>query len=190
MADLIRRPVRPTVRRARQLDRGPRVEYLAFSLAGEAYAAPVSLIREILKPPALTPVPRAPRTILGIISVRGQLITVIDLRRRLQLAENPQTHRSRILLAATSDGPGSEILGLFVDDVIQVCRLAEAEIESAVPALGGEVAGYITGIARPVVSRAEIPGQVADRGERRVWSDNVIILIDLRAVLGRDRPAV
>jgi purine-binding chemotaxis protein CheW len=163
------------------------VEYLAFSLAGEAYAAPVSFIKEILKPPALTPVPRAPRTILGIISVRGQLITVIDLRRRLQLAETPQTHRSRILLA---DGAGGEMLGLFVDDVIQVYRLAEAEIESAVPALGGEVAGYITGIARPAINRAESPGKTADRDERRVWSDDVIILIDLRAVLGRDRPAV
>jgi purine-binding chemotaxis protein CheW len=187
MADLVRRPARPTVRRARQLDRGPRVEYLAFSLAGEAYAAPVSLIREILKPPALTPVPRAPRAILGIISVRGQLITVIDLRRRLQLADNPATPRSRILLA---DGADGEILGLFVDDVIQVCRLAESEIESAVPALGGEVAGYITGIARPVLSRVETPGKGDHLTTIRVGSDDVIILIDLRAVLGRDRPAI
>ena len=187
MADLVRRPVRHTVRRARQLDRGPRVEYLAFSLAGEAYAAPVALIREILKPPALTPVPRAPRPILGIISVRGQLVTVIDLRRRLQLPETSPTGRSRILLA---DGADAELLGLFVDDVIQVCRLAEAEIEAAVPALGGEVAGYITGIARPTATTGEAQGKGAERAERRVRSDNVIILLDLRAVLGRERPAV
>src|SRR5262245_47223278 len=95
MADLARRPAQRT-RLARQHDRGPRVEYLAFELADEPYAAPVALIREILKPPPLTPVPRAPQGVLGIISVRGQLVTVLDLRRRLRLRENPYSRRARI----------------------------------------------------------------------------------------------
>ncbi len=72
MADLARRPKTPTaLKRGRQLDRGPRTEYLAFTLGGDVYAAPVAVIREILKPPPLTPVPRAPHHILGIVSVRG-----------------------------------------------------------------------------------------------------------------------
>ena len=71
MANLVRagRAQKPT-KRSRQQDRGPRTEYLAFCLAGDVYAAPVSLVREILKPPPLTPVPRAPHAILGIVSVR------------------------------------------------------------------------------------------------------------------------
>ena len=58
MANLMRR-ARTTgqIRRSRQLDRGPRTEFLAFVLAGDIYAAPVALVREILKPPPLTPVP-------------------------------------------------------------------------------------------------------------------------------------
>jgi purine-binding chemotaxis protein CheW len=182
VADLVRRPAagRPS-RRQRQHDRGPRVEYLAFLLAGEPYAAPVSLIREILKPPPLTPVPRAPHSVLGIISVRGQLVTVIDLRRRLRLAETPMGSRTRILLA---EGPGNETLGLFVDEVLQVHRLSEAEIELAAPALGGEVADYITGIARPVRVGAAEEQRAASISAPSAEAAEVVILLDLRAVMG------
>lgn len=181
MADLARRPANKPARRQRQHDRGPRVEYLAFLLAGEPYAAPVALIREILKPPPLTPVPRAPASVLGIISVRGQLVTVIDLRRRLRLPETASGARTRILLAETSDG---ETLGLFVDEVLQVHRLAETEIELAAPALGGEVADYITGIARPArVAVAEEP-RAASMSSPSAEGAEVIILLDLRAVMG------
>ncbi len=183
MADLVRRaaPGKPA-RRQRQHDRGPRVEYLAFLLAGEPYAAPVSFVREILKPPPLTPVPRAPDAVLGIISVRGQLVTVIDLRRRLRLEEAPATSRTRILLA---DGAGGETLGLYVDEVLQVYRLADSEIELAAPALGGEVADYITGIARPSRGAAG-EEQAAARVSLAAGSDDVdvVILLDLRAIVG------
>jgi purine-binding chemotaxis protein CheW len=180
MADLTRRAKQAgPLKRSRQLDRGPRTEYLAFILAGDVYAAPVALVREILKPPPLTPVPRAPHAILGIVSVRGQLVTVLDLRRRLRLSEPAITRKARILLV---DATGGEVLGVFVDEVLQVYRLAESEIEPAASALGGEVAGYIAGIARP---------QAAPRGVTRMQDGltttgpdaSVVILLDLRAVL-------
>ena len=79
MADLVaKRTSAGAAKRNRQHDRVPRTEYLAFFLAGEPYAAPVALIREILKPPPMTPVPRAPHSLMGIISVRGQIVTVMD----------------------------------------------------------------------------------------------------------------
>ncbi len=147
MADLIRHAKGPgPLKRSRQQDRGPRTEYLAFMLGSDIYAAPVTLIREILKPPPLTPVPRAPHQFLGIVSVRGQLVTVVDLRRRLRLTEGPLTRKTRILLV---DATGGEVMGVLVDEVLQVYRLADAEIEPAAVALGGEVAGYLAGIARP-----------------------------------------
>src|SRR5262245_28015633 len=133
MADLVRRRTAGiALKRTRQHDRGPLTEYLAFQLTGEPYAAPVAFVREILKPPPLTPVPRAPRAVIGIISVRGQLVTVIDLRRRLQLAESAPTRRSRILLV---EATGGETLGLLVDEVLQVYRLSDGEIEPAIVAL-------------------------------------------------------
>lgn len=176
MADLARLGrSRGPIKRSRQQDRGPRTEYLAFVLAGDVYAAPVALVREILKPPPLTPVPRAPHAILGIVSVRGQLVTVFDLRRRMRLSESPLSRKSRVLLV---DGEQGETLGLYVDEVLQVYRLSEAEIEAAQSALGGESAGYITGIARPAQAR-ESQGKKGGAEP----DASVVILLDLRAVL-------
>ncbi|APR80977.1 Positive regulator of CheA protein activity [Minicystis rosea] len=177
MADLVRRVKAPTsMKRSRQQDRGPRTEYLGFVLAGDVYAAPVGLVREILKPPPLTPVPRAPHATLGIVSVRGQLVTVIDLRRRLRVAEAPLSRKARILLV---DGADNELMGVYVDEVLQVYRLSDGEIEPAATALGGEVAGYIAGIARP--DGAFAPTRAPDGSH---FPDaSVVILLDLRAVL-------
>ncbi len=58
-------------------------EYIGFRAAAEMFALPLTLVREILKPPPITEVPRARPDILGIVSVRGQITTVVDLRRRL-----------------------------------------------------------------------------------------------------------
>jgi purine-binding chemotaxis protein CheW len=154
-------------RRALATDRGPHTKYLSFVLANDVYAAPVALIREILPPwrLTLTPVPRAPPTVLGIVSVRGELVTVIDLRRRLRLHEAPFSRRARILL---SDARFGERLGLYVDEVLQVYRLADQEIEPAATALGGEIAPYIAGIARLAGKRREAR-RMPRGGRTRRW---------------------
>jgi purine-binding chemotaxis protein CheW len=131
------------VRRAGEA--GRRVEYLAFVLAGETYAVQIAHVAEILRPPPITEVPRAPATMLGVISVRGKLVTVIDLRRRFRLPEAPIDRKSRILLGDLGKG---EQLGLLVDEVQQVWRLAAEEIEPA-NVLGGEQPAHIAGIGRP-----------------------------------------
>ncbi len=144
MSALARRrvPERSAMRRAGEL--GKRTEYLAFTLAGELYGVPIGLITEIIKPPPVTEVPRAPWQILGVVSVRGRLVTVTDLRRRFSLAESPFDGRTRILLV---DNEG-ETVGLLVDEVHQVYRLADSEIEPA-HVLGGDQPTHIAGIGRP-----------------------------------------
>ena len=137
-------------------------EFLAFLLAGDAYGVGLTRIREILSPPPLTPVPRAPREVLGVCSVRGLLVTVIDLRRRLGLEETDRNRRARILLAATDSG---EVVGLLVDEVKQVVRLPASAIEVASTVLGGDVSEHVMGIARP--------------------GGELIILLDLTSIVGR-----
>jgi len=142
---------------------GRRTEYLAFTLAGETYAVQIAFVAEILRPPPITCVPRAPKTVIGVVSVRGKLVTVIDLRRRFRLPESPMDRKSRILLA---DVGGDEQVGLLVDEVLQVYRLAESEIEPA-NVLGGDQPAHIAGIGRPVAERAGA----------------LLILLDLRPIL-------
>jgi len=123
-------------------------EYLAFEVATAHYALPLSCVREIVRVPAVTEVPRAPRHVLGVISVRGAVTTVFDLRVRLRLPEAPLSGKSRILLIDA----GREVVGLLVDAVLQVHRLQDTEIELAA-VLGSDAPAYLFGIGRP---RAEV----------------------------------
>ena len=78
--------------------------------------------------------------------MRGLLVTVIDLRRRLRLLEAVPSRQSRILLANMDSG---EVVGLFVDEVRQVVRLGAQEIEVTANVLGGELSDHVLGVGRP-----------------------------------------
>ena len=121
-------------------------EFLSFRLGADVYAVELARIREIVSPPPLTEVPRASRDIVGVCSVRGLLVTVVDTRRRLRLTEEASTRLTRILLANTDSG---EIVGLLVDEVRQVVRLSGGEIEVTANVLGGELSDHVLGVGRP-----------------------------------------
>ncbi len=120
-------------------------EALAFRLGDEEYALDILRIREIIKLRPITEVPRAPSYILGIISVRGQVIPVLDLRVRLRLLARPLGKEARILIVTRGD----ETYGLIVDAVRQVVRMRDEEVEPPPPMLGGAEAEFIAGIGRP-----------------------------------------
>jgi len=122
-------------------------EYLAFRVGDDLFALPLANVREILIPPPITLVPRAPHDVLGIISVRGMLVTVVDLRQKFKLTKRAYLGavKQRILLVTA---PSGEVMGLYVDAVAQVYRFADFEIEVAATILGSNVADYIAGIGR------------------------------------------
>ncbi|HJZ83601.1 MAG TPA: chemotaxis protein CheW [Polyangia bacterium] len=119
-------------------------ELLSFRLAGEDYALDIIRIREIIKPAPLTEVPRAPAFVPGIISVRGTIVPVIDLRLRLRLHAPPPGKPARILIVSKDDDP----YGLLVDEVRQVERLAHQDVEAPPAVIGGLEAEFIAGIGR------------------------------------------
>jgi purine-binding chemotaxis protein CheW len=121
-------------------------EFLSFRLGADVYAVELARIREIVSSPPLTEVPRSPSDIVGICSVRGLLVTVVDLRQRLALVATPPTKLSRILLANTDSG---EVVGLLVDEVRHVVRLSNAEIEMSGSVLGADLSDHVLGVGRP-----------------------------------------
>lgn len=149
MSELVKRPTlvpaRPTGVESRAASLR---EVLAFALADEAYGFPLARVREILKLPPITPVPRAPRHVLGIVSVRGVITTVVDLRRLMRVEERPPEKHARILLVDV----GGEVLGALVDEVLQVHRLAEDEVELA-GVVGGDLSDHVIGVGRPRARR-------------------------------------
>jgi len=100
-------------------------ELLAFELAGDPYAVPVERVREIVRLRPITPMPRVPEAVLGVIALRGEVIEVIDLRRRLSMPGVEPTRHSRIIVLHGEDG---RVAGLLVDAVNQVLRLPEDAI--------------------------------------------------------------
>lgn len=124
---------------------GKRAEYLAFMLGNEAYAIEIGAIVEILKPLPITEIPRADPDVVGVMSVRGRLVAVLDLKRRFRLARTfTMDRKSRVLLVDVVD----EEIGLLVDEVLQVYRLSESEIEPPT-VLGTEQAPHVLGVGRP-----------------------------------------
>lgn len=100
-------------------------EYLCFRVADEEYALNIMAIKEIIKPREVTEVPRMPGFISGVISLRGVIIPVMDMRLRLSLPVREKTGRERIIVLRTAAG----FCGVLVDEVVQVARIQKADIE-------------------------------------------------------------
>lgn len=141
--------------------------FLWFDLGGEAYAASIMDVREILKVVTPTEVPRAPREVLGVLSKRGVVMPVVDLAAVLGLRSPDRTlsRDQRVLVV----GEGQRVLGLRVDRVHQVVRLPSRALEEVPASLGTKGAHLLLGLGRP---RAE-----ADEEAR------LLILLDVDAVL-------
>jgi len=122
------------------------VRWLGFYLGQEEYALELDVVAELIKPRSLTELPQVPGYLLGIISLRGEVIPVIDLKKRLGLKSDPDAEvgLQRIVVC---DGKEQRI-GLLVDRVSQIVKISIQEIEH--PQLVGDdpAAAYIQGVGR------------------------------------------
>jgi purine-binding chemotaxis protein CheW len=119
-------------------------QYLAFNLGREEYALDIRSINEIIKTREFTDVPRAPGFVLGIISLRGVVVPVFDLASRLRLGQSGLTAQSRIIVCQV----GELVVGLLVDSISQVIRLADDRIEPPPAILSGLDRDFMTGVGR------------------------------------------
>ncbi len=106
-----------------------RRELLLLGIGDDLYALPVERVREIVRSRDLTPLPRVPAAVRGVISLRGEVLQVIDLRRRLGLPEGSglAPRRQRIVVLHTAE---AQLAGLWVDRVSQVMRVLESQMIS------------------------------------------------------------
>lgn len=119
------------------------LELLSFSLGGEEYAVMVADVREVLRIFQPTTVPNAPDYILGVMSLRGTMLPIIDLCKRFGLASGVKDAKSRIIVVNSDDGEA----GLLVDRVTGVFRILPDEIKPA-PENIEQGAEFLRGIAR------------------------------------------
>jgi len=120
------------------------IEYLAFMLSGEEYAVKVEDVDEIIRLQKITMVPRADDFVEGIISLRGVIIPVFDIKRRLGLDLAERGRYTRIVIVSDGDNPQ----GIIVDRVTGVARLRESSIEPPPAVIGGVEGEYLEGVGR------------------------------------------
>lgn len=123
--------------------RGPTVQYVTFRLADETYAINVMQVREVLRITEIAPVPGAPSYVLGIINLRGNVVTVIDARSRMGLGPKEPDDVSRVVIIEGRE----HVVGMLVDSVAEVIELADSEIEPAPRVSSEEASRCIQGVA-------------------------------------------
>jgi len=119
-------------------------QFVTCRVNGEEFAVDILSVQEIIRLVDCTRVPKAPSFVDGVINLRGRIIPVLDLRRRLGMSEVERTVQSRIVVVTVR----GRIVGLVVDSVTEVLRIPKSAIEPA-PSLGTTVgAEFIQGVGR------------------------------------------
>jgi len=120
----------------------PIMQWVTFRLGEEKYGINVMQVQEVLRVSEIAPVPGAPSYVLGIINLRGNVVTVIDTRNRFGLMSKEQDDQTRIVIIETDQ----HIIGIMVDSVAEVVDLRASEIETAPNVGNDESSKYIQGV--------------------------------------------
>jgi purine-binding chemotaxis protein CheW len=119
------------------------LQWVTFQLEEETYGINVMQVREVLRYTEIAPVPGAPDYVLGIINLRGNVVTVIDTRSRFGLMEGEITDNTRIIVIESEH----QVIGILVDSVAEVVYLRSSEIDTT-PSVGtDESAKFIQGVS-------------------------------------------
>lgn len=120
----------------------PVLQWVTFQLEDETYGIDVMVVREVLKYQDIAPVPGAPDYVMGIINIRGTVISVINTRLRFGLPEKEPGENTRIVILEI----GRHIVGIVVDSVTEVVYMKRSEIESPPQVNKDDSAQFIQGV--------------------------------------------
>lgn len=135
------------------------LQIVGFQIGQETYGLPVSVVREIIRVPVITTVPHAPEHIEGVINLRGQILPVMDLRKRFGASVPERAEKSRIVVVELDARP----IGLVVNSASEVLRIPQSEIEQPEQCFPEGEPDYVSGVGK--------------------LSGRLLILLDLRKLL-------
>ena len=138
------------------------LQWVTFRLSNETYGINVMQVQEVLRFSDIAPVPGAPPYVLGIINLRGNVVTVIDTCQRFGLPPIEITDNTRIVIIETSH----QVIGILVDAVAEVVYLKQSEIETTPNVGNEESAKFIQGVSHR--------------------DNELLILVDLNKLLGEE----
>jgi purine-binding chemotaxis protein CheW len=127
----------------RNLEAGATLALVVLCLGTDRYAVPITAAREILRVGRITPVSTAPAFVLGVINLRGVIVTVLDLRVFFGLETGPVGAAARIIVV---EG-GGMVAGILVEQVAEIVELPAAQVKPALASAKGPVEDFVVGIA-------------------------------------------
>lgn len=119
------------------------LQWVTFRLQEETYGINVMQVQEVLRYTDIAPVPGSPDYVLGIINLRGNVVTVIDTRSRFGLPASEVSDNTRIVIIEAE----KQVIGILVDSVAEVVYLKQSEIDTAPNVGTDESARFIQGVA-------------------------------------------
>lgn len=123
-------------------------QLVSFRIAKEEFGVDILMVQEIIRLPAITPIPNASQWILGMINLRGRIIPIVDLRCQLRMSgtESDENDRKRRILIIEM---GGHVTGFVVDSVSEVMKIPVDEIEPAPNLVTSSIsAAYISGVIK------------------------------------------
>jgi len=143
-----------------KIDNTEEIQLVIFKIGKEEFGVNIHQVKEIVLLTSITPIPHAPKFIEGVVSLRGQILAVMDLAKRLELSSQPRSEKTRIIVVEVENNT----VGMIVDEVTEVLRLPIDKIEKPPQIIESEVEQkYIKGVGK--------------------LDDRLLILIDLVNVL-------
>lgn len=163
--EILRARARKLAQSPDRTDSGERIEVVEFLLAQERYAIGSSYVREVYPLKSLTELPCTPAFVLGIMNVRGQILSVLDLKKFFDLPDQALNELGKVIIVKA----GNMELGVLADAVVGVRSLAMSDIQPPLPTLSDAHAEYLLGVTRERMA-------VLDAG--RILADTRIIVDD------------
>jgi purine-binding chemotaxis protein CheW len=117
---------------------------VGFQVGRETYGVPITSLHEIVRVPEITAVPDAPEFMEGVINLRGKIVSVMDLRKRLGEKKVATTKRNRILVVEHR----GRLSGLIVDSASEVLKIPAADVEASPAALQEDGLNCVTGLGK------------------------------------------
>lgn len=147
------------------------IDVVEFELGGERYALDINLAREIVEMMPITPIPRAPPFISGVINLRGEITNIMNLNTLLGLPDKEIRDNQKIIVLVPEAAKGNNV-GIIVDDVSSVRQVPEADIEKIGTGISAEFSQFVKGIIK-------VSGEDAEKKRK-----DLIIWLDMEKVLG------
>lgn len=165
--DILRKRARELARPLQDMERESDVlKIVEFQLGGEIYGLELDLILEVYPLRGLTPIPGVPSFVQGIINVRGQIVSVIDLRIFFEMQSQELSDSTSVIILQSKNME----FGILADAIIGIDTIAKKEIMPSLPTLTGIRADFLKGVSR----------------ERLVILDGAKLLADTRLIVNEE----